>query len=87
MAYFTDQFNHMQKESRELFSKENLVWMGIGAVLMVAGILLMSGGKSADPTVFDEKEVYSARRITWAPILIVAGLVTEVYAIMRGSRS
>ncbi|NDC76986.1 MAG: DUF3098 domain-containing protein [Chitinophagia bacterium] len=77
----------MEKQSRELFSKENLVWMGIGALLMIAGILLMSGGKSPDPTVFDDKEVYSARRITWAPILIIAGLATEVYAIMRGSRS
>jgi hypothetical protein len=77
----------MQKENRELFTKDNLVWMGIGALLIVAGILLMSGGKSPDPNVFDDKEVYSARRITWAPILIVAGLVTEVYAIMRGSRS
>jgi hypothetical protein len=77
----------MEKQSRELFSKENLIWMGIGAVLMVVGILLMSGGKSPDPTVFDDKEVYSARRITWAPILIIAGLATEVYAIMRGSRS
>lgn len=78
---------HMEKQSRELFTMENLVWMGIGAVLMIVGILLMSGGKSPDPTVFDDGEVYSARRITWAPILIIAGLATEVYAIMRGSRS
>jgi hypothetical protein len=78
---------HMEKQSRELFTRENLIWMGVGAVLMVAGILLMSGGKSPDPTVFDDKEVYSARRITWAPILIIAGLVTEIYAIMRGGRS
>lgn len=78
---------HMEKQPRELFTRENLVWMGIGAALMVVGILLMSGGKSPDPTVFDDKEVYSARRITWGPILIIAGLATEVYAIMRGSRS
>lgn len=77
----------MEKQSRELFTRENLIWMGVGAVLMVAGILLMSGGKSPDPSVFDDKEVYSARRITWAPILIIAGLVTEIYAIMRGGRS
>lgn len=77
----------MEKQSRELFTRENLIWMGVGAVLMVAGILLMSGGKSPDPTVFDDKEVYRARRITWAPILIIAGLVTEIYAIMRGGRS
>jgi hypothetical protein len=38
-----------------------------------------------DPTVFNEKEVYSFTRITLAPILIVAGLLIEVFAIMRKS--
>jgi len=57
--------------------------MGIGGVVMLLGLLLMSGGKSADPNVFDVNEVYSFRRITIAPILIVAGLMVEVYAIMK----
>jgi hypothetical protein len=43
----------------------------------------MSGGKNADPNVFDENEVYSFRRITLAPLLIMAGLMVEVYAIMK----
>lgn len=77
----------MQQEPRELFGKDNLVWMGVGAALIVAGILLMAGGKSPDPNVFDDSQVYSARRITWAPILIVAGLATQVYAIMRKGRA
>jgi hypothetical protein len=77
----------MQKESRELFGKDNLVWMGVGAALIVAGILLMAGGKGPDPNVFDDSQVYSARRITWAPLLIVAGLATQVYAIMRKGRA
>lgn len=42
----------------------------------------MAGGKNADPNVFDYKEVYSTRRITVAPILLVLGLVIEMYAIM-----
>jgi hypothetical protein len=43
----------------------------------------MAGGKSEDPTVFNEAEVYSTTRITIAPLLIVAGLIIEIYAIMK----
>ncbi|MCX6207716.1 MAG: DUF3098 domain-containing protein [Bacteroidetes bacterium] len=66
-----------------LFAKENLVWMLIGAVIVALGFILMSGGKSTDPRVFDTKEVYSTTRITIAPILIVAGLIIEIYAIFK----
>ncbi len=55
-----------------------------GIVLIVLGMFLMSGGKSnADPTVFDKDAIYSPIRITVAPILIIAGLVVEVFAIFR----
>ncbi len=57
--------------------------MGIGGVVMLLGLALMSGGKSTDPNAFDVSQVYSFRRITIAPILIVAGLMVEVYAIMK----
>ena len=43
----------------------------------------MSGGKSADPNVFNKDEVYSTTRITIAPILIIAGLLIEIFAIMK----
>jgi hypothetical protein len=66
-----------------LFAKDNLVWMLIGAVVVALGFILMSGGKSTDPRVFDTKEVYSTTRITIAPILIVAGLIIEIYAIFK----
>ena len=66
-----------------LFSKENYKWMVIGLVVMAIGFFLMAGGKSADPNVFNDNEIYSVRRITIAPILIVAGLVIEIYAIMK----
>lgn len=66
-----------------LFSKDNYVWMVAGIVLVVVGILLMSGGKSPDPNVFKDNEVYSFRRITLAPILILVGLGIEVYAIFK----
>jgi hypothetical protein len=66
-----------------LFEKDNFVWMLIGAVIVALGFILMSGGKSVDPRVFDTKEVYSTTRITIAPILIVFGLIVEIYAIFK----
>lgn len=67
-----------------LFSRENYRWMLLGLVLIAAGMILMAGGQSnTDPTVFNAKEVYSPRRITVAPILILAGLVVEIVAIFR----
>jgi hypothetical protein len=66
-----------------IFSRDNLLWMIGGAVVMIIGYMLMSGGRSDDPNVFNANEVYSARRITVAPILILLGLAIEVYALFR----
>ncbi len=66
-----------------LFGKSNKLWMLIGIGVMVVGFLLMAGGASKDPNVFNPNEVYGARRITIAPILILAGLVIEIIAIFR----
>lgn len=65
-----------------LFDKKNYLWMGIGVLLIIIGFALMSGGKSADPHQFDYKEIYSFRRITLAPIVILIGFGVEAYAIM-----
>lgn len=72
--------------TQSLFDKQNLRLMLIGAVIIAIGMILMAGGKSSDPTVFNEKEVYSFRRITIAPILIIAGLVIEIAAIFKKSK-
>ncbi len=66
-----------------LFGKENYKWMIIGIIVMALGLILMAGGKSKDPNVFDPKEVYSFTRITIAPILILAGLALEIVAIFK----
>ena len=66
-----------------LFTKDNYMWMLIGIAVMALGFFLMSGGKSSDVKVFDDKEVYSTTRITIAPILIIAGLLIEIFAIMK----
>ena len=66
-----------------LFTKDNYMWMIAGIIVMAIGIILMAGGKSDDPNVFRHNEVYSTRRITIAPILILLGLGIEVYAIFK----
>lgn len=73
------------KKSLAIFGKSNYIWMLVGAVLIIAGMLLMSGGKSADPNVFNENEVYSFRRITLAPIVMIAGFLVEIYALFKKS--
>jgi hypothetical protein len=47
----------------------------------------MAGVKSSDPKIFDPKEVYSTTRITIAPVLIIAGFIIEIFAIMKKSKS
>ncbi|MCU7552418.1 DUF3098 domain-containing protein [Chitinophagaceae bacterium LB-8] len=72
-----------EKETNRLFDKSNYMWMLGGAAVMILGFLLMAGGRSEDPNVFNPGSVYSTVRITIAPILILAGLVIEIYAIFR----
>jgi hypothetical protein len=64
-----------------LFNKENYKWIAVGFGLMLVGFMLMSGGKMTDPNVWDANTIYSFRRITLAPIVILAGLIVQIYAI------
>ncbi len=66
-----------------LFDKSNYTWMIIGVVLILLGLVLVAGGKSEDPNVFNYDELYSFRRITLAPLLMMIGFGIEVYAIMK----
>jgi hypothetical protein len=68
---------------KPLFGKENYRWMAIGLAIILLGLLLMIGGKNPDPNVFNTSEVYSFRRITVAPILILAGLALEIVGIFK----
>lgn len=68
---------------REFFNKENFKWMIIGGIIIILGMILMSGGKNQDPNVFDPNLVYSTTRVTVAPILIISGLLVELYAILK----
>ncbi len=66
-----------------LFDKSNYTWMIAGVVVILIGFVLMAGGKSEDPTKFNYDEIYSFTRITLAPMLILAGFVIEIFAIMK----
>ncbi len=70
-----------------IFSKQNYMWMLAGLALIAIGMFLMAGGKSDNPAVFNEGEVYSKTRITVAPLLILGGLVLEIFAIFRNKKS
>jgi hypothetical protein len=70
------------REARMPLGRRNYVLMLTGLVVVLLGFVLMSGGGSDDPAVFNEK-MFSFRRITLAPILVIAGFVIEVVAIMH----
>jgi hypothetical protein len=63
-------------------SKENYKLMAIGFGIIVIGFILMIGGGSDDPNVFNP-EIFSFRRITLAPLLLLFGFIFEIYAIMK----
>lgn len=67
--------------------KENLKLMLIGLSIIILGFLLMTGGKSTDPNVFNKEVIFSFRRITLAPIVVMFGFLFEIYAIMKRPKS
>lgn len=64
------------------FGKQNYKLLLIGLVLIFVGFLLMIGGGSDDPNEFSDK-IFDFRRLTLAPILVLAGYVVEIFAIMK----
>lgn len=71
------------KTSPFSFSKENYRLLLIGLAINILGFILMIGGGTEDPTKWDGDALFSTTRITIAPILIVAGYVVIMFAIMR----
>ena len=62
-------------------TKKNYILLIAGLVVIVIGMVLMTGGGSDDPAVFNY-DMFSWRRITLAPILIVGGFAFEIYALL-----
>lgn len=69
------------------FSRENYKFMLIGIAVVILGFLLMLGGGSADPNVFNEEEIFSTRRITVAPITVLLGYAIIFYAILKKGKN
>ena len=67
------------------FKKQNYILLLVGIALICAGLLLMIGGGSDDPTVFSDK-IFNWQRLTLAPILIAAGFIVEVFAIIHSPK-
>lgn len=65
------------------FGKENYILLLVGLAFIVVGFILMSGGGSDDPNVFNGDELFNFRRITLAPIVVITGFIIEIVAIMR----
>ena len=64
-----------------IFEKKNYLVMSIGLCFIILGFILMSGGGSDDPNVFNP-EIYNFRRIKLAPTLVLIGFGIQVYAIL-----
>jgi len=63
--------------------KDNYILLVIGFIIIITGFLLMIGGKSDDPNVFNKDEIFSTRRITIAPVIVLFGYLFEIWAIMK----
>lgn len=69
------------------FTATNYRLLLIGLAIVVVGYILMSGGGNGDPNSFDASEIFSARRITVAPIVTLVGYLFVVYAILKRDHS
>jgi preprotein translocase subunit SecG len=68
------------------FQKANIIIILAGLVVLLIGYMLLSGGGSDDPNVFNADELFSSRRITLAPIVIILGYITVGIGIMFRSK-
>jgi hypothetical protein len=72
-------------KSEFLFGKKNYIIMLVGIAFIALGFILMAGGGSDDPAVFNE-DIYNFQRIRLAPTLVLIGLAIEIYAIMANPK-
>ena len=77
--------NNSENKQEFLFEKVNYKILLIGIAVMALGFILMSGGGSDDPNVFNE-DVFSFRRIRLAPTTVLIGFGITVYAILKNPK-
>jgi len=76
------QETHESSETGLALGKKNLQLLLIGFIIIVFGFILMTGGKSEDPSVFNF-DMFNFRRVTLAPLVVLFGFLFEIYAIMK----
>lgn len=77
--------NENENKPEFLFGKRNYIIMTIGIAFIAVGFILMAGGGSDNPDVFNE-EMYNFQRIRLAPTLVLIGLGIQIYAILTGRK-
>lgn len=70
------------KKTKMAITPNGLKLLLIGVIVMIAGYVLMMGGASEDPNVFNY-EMFDFQRMVAAPVVIICGIVIEVVAIMK----
>ena len=73
----------MEEKKKMVLGKKNYVFIIIGCLVVILGFILMSGGGSENPNVFQEEELFSFRRITLAPFMVMLGYGVVLYGIMK----
>ena len=73
----------MEEKTKMVLGKKNYVFIITGCLVVILGFILMSGGGSEDPNVFQEDELFSFRRITLAPFTVMVGYGVVLYGIMK----
>jgi len=74
-----------QEKNNEGFplGRQNYILLTIGFAIIFIGFILMIGGKSPDPNIFNPDEIFSFRRIVLAPLLVIFGFFFEIFAILK----
>ena len=73
----------MEEKKNMVLKRKNYIFIISGCFVVLFGFVLMSGGGSDDPNVFNEEELFSFRRITLAPFLVILGYGIVLYGIMK----
>ena len=74
--------NNTPENPRMPLTRKNYIILAIGFAIVLLGFVLMAGGGSHSTTEFNY-DIFSFRRITLAPILVVGGFVVEIYGILK----
>lgn len=74
---------NMEEKSKMVLGRKNYNFIILGCLVVLLGFILMSGGGSEDPNVFNEEELFSFRRITLAPFLVISGYGLVLFGIMK----